>query len=54
MFEFLDMGKYTAHIWSAYGITFTVLIVNIFLPVMQNKNLLKKMKRRLNISGEQS
>jgi heme exporter protein D len=30
MSEFLDMGGYAPYVWSAYGITLLVLLVNVW------------------------
>ena len=37
MSEALDMGKYAAYVWSAYGISAVVLIGSVIVPIMQNK-----------------
>ena len=43
--EMLDFGKYNFYIWASYGITFLVLVLNIALPAIEKKKLLKKIKR---------
>ncbi|KAF3979293.1 MAG: heme exporter protein CcmD [Methylococcales symbiont of Iophon sp. n. MRB-2018] len=39
--EFLAMGGYSMYVWPAYGIAFVVLLLNIVLPLMQRKQLIR-------------
>lgn len=39
--EFLAMGGYGFYVWTAYGIAFFVLALNVILPLMQRKKLLR-------------
>ena len=41
--EFLNMGGYAFYVWTSYGITFVVLLVNIVLPIIQRKSLLRSL-----------
>ncbi len=41
--EFLNMGGYAFYVWTSYGITFVVLLVNIVLPIIQRKTLLRSL-----------
>lgn len=41
--EFLNMGGYAFYVWTSYGITFVVLLVNIVLPIFQRKALLRSL-----------
>jgi len=41
--EFLNMGGYAFYVWTSYGITFVVLLVNIVLPIVQRKTLLRSL-----------
>lgn len=41
--EFFAMGGYAFYVWTSYGITFAVLLVNILLPVLQRKTLLRSL-----------
>ena len=34
--EFLQMGGYAFYVWTAYGIAFAVLLLNIYLPLKNN------------------
>ena len=44
--EFFAMGGYGLYVWTSYGLTLVVLLVNIIIPVIQRKqffvNALKK------------
>ena len=44
--EFLDFGKYNFYIWTSYAVTFFVLVLNVVLPLMAKKKILKKIKRQ--------
>ena len=41
--EFLAMGGYAFYVWTAYGITFLVLLLNVLLPVWQRKQLIRQL-----------
>ena len=47
MSEFFNMGGYAAYVWSAYGISLVVLVMNIILPIQREKALLSSIRRRL-------
>ena len=47
MNEFLHMGGYAAYVWSAYGISLVVLILNILLPIRREQELLRNLKKKL-------
>lgn len=44
---FLAMGKHGAYVWSAYGISVAVLLLNVLLPVLARRRYLKDEARRL-------
>ena len=44
--EFLHMGGYAFYVWSAYGITLLVLLLNIIMPLRQRRKLLTDIKRK--------
>jgi heme exporter protein D len=49
MYEFLNMGGYAFYVWSAYGISLVVLIINAVIPSLREKkiiHLLSKRKKR--------
>ncbi|MDX1490460.1 MAG: heme exporter protein CcmD [Pseudohongiellaceae bacterium] len=44
--EFLQMGKYTVHVWSVYAIFAVFIFVNLFLPRLERKRFILEQKRR--------
>ena len=46
MMDFLNMGGYAFFVWSAYGISFVILILNIILPIRREKALIKSLEKR--------
>ncbi len=45
--EFLHMGGYGAYVWSSYGITAVVLLWQVFGPIIQRKQIIKKLARKI-------
>ena len=45
MSEFLQMGGYAAYVWSAYGITLIVLVVNIWAAFRSHTGALVRIHR---------
>ena len=45
MSEFFHMGGYAVYVWSAYGIAVLVLIANLLQPMLDNKQLRKRLQR---------
>ncbi|MGR9087668.1 MAG: heme exporter protein CcmD [Gammaproteobacteria bacterium] len=41
--EFFEMGGYAFYVWTAYGITLVVLVVNIIIPVVQRRQFLRQL-----------
>jgi len=41
--EFLAMGGYGFYVWTAYGISFVVLLLNILIPMIQKKQFLREL-----------
>ncbi len=41
--EFLAMGGYGFYVWTAYGIALVVLLLNVVLPLLQRKQLLREL-----------
>lgn len=39
--DFLAMGKHGLYVWSAYGICFTVLAINVLAPVFARRRYLQ-------------
>ncbi|SJM94121.1 Heme exporter protein D [Crenothrix polyspora] len=40
--EFFAMGGYGFYVWTSYGITLLVLVVNILIPIIQRKQFLRQ------------
>ena len=55
MSEFLQMGGYAAYVWSAYGITLIVLIINIWAAFRSHTEMLVRVQNenRSERSGRQ-
>ncbi len=45
--EILMMGKYTAHVWSSFGITAVVLIICMVKARRRHRNVLSDLKVRI-------
>lgn len=45
--HFLSMGGYAFYVWTAYGIAFTVLILNVILPLLRKAWVVKDIARAL-------
>lgn len=45
--EFLSFGKYTWYVWSSVGLSFAVLIANVFMARRLLKSRIKTVRRRL-------
>lgn len=41
--EFILMGGYAFYVWTAYGIAFVVLLVNLIMPIVQRKQFLREL-----------
>ncbi|HEX7080351.1 MAG TPA: heme exporter protein CcmD [Gammaproteobacteria bacterium] len=50
MIDFLSMGGYAAYVWSAYGITLLVLLINIWAA---RRSRLRPLERVARGSGEE-
>jgi heme exporter protein D len=47
--DFLAMGHHGPYVWSAYGVTFLIVLWNVMQPVRQRRRLLREqtaMQRR--------
>lgn len=51
--EHLDFGKYNLYIWVSYSVTFLVLIMNIIMPVLAKKKILKSIKRKMYLNEDE-
>jgi len=45
--EIFMMGKYTAHVWSSFGITAVVLIICMMQAHRRHRNVLSDLKVRI-------
>lgn len=41
MSEFFNMGGYAMFVWSSFGITALVMTLNVILPIMRRKQLIR-------------
>ena len=39
MSEFFHMGGYAVFVWSSFGISFVVLLLNVIIPILRRKQL---------------
>ena len=44
--EFFYMGGYAFYVWSAYGVTFIVLIANVIVPLLRARELRARLARQ--------
>ncbi len=44
--EFFHMGGYGFYVWSAYGVTFIVLVANVVVPLMRTRELRARLARQ--------
>ena len=45
--EFMDFGKHTVHVWSAFGLTFIVMVINIIAARRSLADRSQTARRRL-------
>lgn len=51
--EFLAMGNHGVYVWSAYGISLAILLLNVVLPLMTRQRYFKNEARRLRREAQQ-
>ncbi len=39
MSEFFNMGGYAVYVWSSFGISFVVLLLNVLFPILRRRQL---------------
>jgi len=44
--EFLAMGRHGFYVWLSYGLTALVIAVNVVLPMLQRRRLIKEQAQR--------
>ncbi len=49
--EFMDFGKHTVHVWSAFGLTLVVMVLNIIAARRSLAERSKTARRRLTSSA---
>ena len=47
------MGSHGPYVWSAYGISFLVVLLNVALPLLARRRYLQEEARRLRREGAQ-
>jgi heme exporter protein CcmD len=52
--DVLDMGDYGVYVWSCYGLTLVVLVLNVWLARRSLAEQLLHAKRRLKMNSEPS
>ena len=52
--DVLDMGEYGAYVWSCYGLTLAVLVLNVWLARRSLAEQQLHAKRRLQMNSESS
>jgi len=45
--EFIAMGNHGLYVWTSYGISLAVLVLNVALPIMARRRYLQDEARRL-------
>ncbi len=45
--EFIAMGNHGLYVWTSYGISLAILILNVALPVMARRRYLQDEARRM-------
>jgi len=48
------MGGYAAYVWSAFGLSFLILLINFILPLNTEKKILRQLKKKLERSKQKS
>jgi heme exporter protein D len=45
--EFFAMGGYAFFVWTSYGITLLVILLNIAMPVLHRRKVINRVKRAI-------
>ncbi len=45
--EFFHMGGYAFFVWTSYGLTFIVVVMNIVSPILQRRKIIARIKRTI-------
>ena len=46
MNEFLQMGGYAFYVWSSYGISLVILLINVYLPLQREKKIIQSISEK--------
>ncbi len=46
MEHYLQMGGYAFYVWTAYGLSLVVLVINAVVPPRRERRLLRQLARR--------
>lgn len=44
--QFFQMGGYAFYVWTSYALALVVLLLNLFLPLLCQRNLFKVLARK--------
>ena len=50
--SFLHMGGYAFYVWSAYGLSFIVLVLNVVLPLKREQQFFRALIKRKERMGK--
>ena len=45
--EFFDMGGYAFYVWTSYGLTLLLTVVNIVSPLLQRRRVISQIRRAI-------
>ncbi|MEY3218930.1 MAG: hypothetical protein RIT27_287 [Pseudomonadota bacterium] len=45
--QFFYMGGYAFYVWTSFGVTFIVLLLNVIFPWQRERSLLNQIKRKI-------
>ena len=51
MSEFFHMGGYAVYVWSSFGISFIVLLLNVIVPIIRRRQLKRDVLGYINRKG---
>jgi heme exporter protein D len=51
--SFWAMGGYAFYVWTAYGLSAAILLLNVLLPLAREKRLLRELRGRSPVSDSQ-
>ena len=52
MSEFLQMGGYASYVWSAYGVTLIVLVLNVWAAYRRHSEMRARVNRSESVAPE--